>query len=215
MKKCAISSCLAVAVLLLVNHALAEVIFDTGTPLNDGAYGYLEAGKGFAIKFSLSQPYSLTSLEAHMSGKRWNYDDVRWPQASGTATAAIYGDYAGYGLIPDTGTQFFSQQFDIDAATGWYGVSGVAWTLPAGEYWVAFEVRDGDTYGGAMDYPAPNAVYSEALITNYGTYSNNDDLNFGMRAYGNAVAPEPVSMLLFGLGGAVMGISRKLRLRTF
>ncbi|MFA5499937.1 MAG: PEP-CTERM sorting domain-containing protein [Candidatus Omnitrophota bacterium] len=206
---------LAVVVVLIIvvcaGQAYAAVIFDTGTPPDDSYYGYLESNLGYAAQFKLSDSFSLTTIEGHMSGKRWNYDDVRWPQASGTATLVIYGD-AFQGIIP--GTQLHSQTFFIGPQTGWYGVSGVNWTLPAGDYWVAFEVRDGDTYGGAMDrfvneptsgIPPTLVIPNEALITNYGTYADNDNINIGVRAYGNlygqTAVPEPATIVLFGIGG--------------
>lgn len=192
--------------LLISSQAYGAVIFDTGTPPDAAVYGYMENGLGYAARFTLSDPYSLTNIEAHFTDQRW-----RHLQVSGTATLAIYGDGIYSGIIPDVNSQLYDQNFLVGAATGWYGVSGVNWALPAGNYWVAFEVRTGDTYTGAMDRNPINPIPDEALITNYGTYSDNDNLDFAYRAYGNpsGVVPEPATMVLFGIGAAAMAMARR------
>jgi len=121
-------------------------------------------------------------------------------ELGGTGTIALYSDG---GETP--GTEMFSTKFSApstDREPDWYGVSGLAWDLSAGTYWVAFEVRSGDTLIGGMpfssEHPLSNEAYFNAATSQY---IANDSLNIGVRIDAQPTGvPEPSTLLFLGSG---------------
>jgi len=128
------------------------------------------------------------------------YADPNWFSAR-TLTLAIYADG---GEVPDGSRELFSKTFSVGAGNSydWYGLSDLTWTLSPGTYWVAFEVRPGDSYSGLMASGAPNPLPNAAYVPSgfYG-YLANDSLKLGIRIEENpAPVPEPATIFLLSPG---------------
>lgn len=195
LKVITLATCLILSV-SLVSKAEALFIVDTGVPTGNTA-SQLNSSQWFAAEFELLGSQTITGLQT-------------WIQSvEGTLTAAIYGDG---GSIPDSGNEIFSQSFSAvtgGPSFGWQGLSGLNLDLGPGEYWLAFEIRDGQTYDGLAQLNPPNPVENEAFfrdINNQWLVSSEDR---GIRIEGpdQAVIPEPMTMVTLGfslLGGAAL-----------
>lgn len=174
------------------------VIIDTLPGSVNGPQWDLSASQGLSAEFSVSIPVKVTDVQGWING------------GNGTATAAIYT--AG---IDKPGTELYSTVFSADTASDWDGASGLNWLLGPGTYWVAFEVRSGQTLIGNMPSPSILPLGNEAYSNAVGTYFSYDALQLGVRIYGEeqtqTQVPEPTSIALFGLGLAGLAVTRRRR----
>jgi hypothetical protein len=181
----------------------ADLIVDTGTPpiTNPSGQGdpIVASYQWLAGEFQLTQAHTITAMQGYLSSNG--------PAA--TFTMTLYSDG---GDIP--GTALFSSSALAPPVTfnglgqavpDWYGSTGTAWTVGPGIYWIAVEVRPGDTLEGFMPIPAPNPLSHEAIANNgpYGPTSNfAGTFGFGFRVFGEAsVACEPRTIALLLLCG--------------
>jgi hypothetical protein len=191
---------LAAALSLAATAASAAVIVDTGQPgvgQSNGNY-YLDSEDWLASRFDVTTTTSLTDLTGWMFAQA----------APGTFTVALYaGDEAPEGASLYSGTATANLRF------AFYGVHGVSWLVGPGSYWVAFEVRPGDTMAGFMpdNPPAPQAhqaYYYQPEGPDYQAY----DFTLAVRVNGDAVAlPEPQTWALLIMGFAGVGASLRSR----
>ena len=162
-----------------------------------------------AAEFSVSQAWEITSVQGWIDP--FEFGDV------------LFRLYSDGGDVP--GAPLFEQSLRIPgslAPTTWYGPSGLSWLIGPGSYWLAFEVPTlvADIFGflGVMRAPSVTPLINEA-VSNDSTvgYVGQDNLDFGVRVFANAVngtpVPEPASILLVctGLIGAGMRRCRKRR----
>ena len=183
----------------------AVVIVDTGIPPGDGSGGVsLFSTQWLAGEIALNQSYSVNSIEG------WIADAGVTP---GTLTVILYGDG---GNVPDMGNELFSQVINVTAQqfphADWHGVTGIDLDLLPGEYWVAFEVRPGNTYFGWLPQFPPNPLLNYAA--NY-EFSNGVYLNsynpIGIRVGAEStVIPEPTTLFL--LGPTLLGLALRRKL---
>jgi hypothetical protein len=171
----------------------AAIIINTGVPTSGdmGLYNDTDIGiQWAAAEFPLDKAYTITDILGYMTP----YPGTR-PSGpyEGSLTLTIYGDG---GEVPDTGDEKYSQLYSVTSSGGWQGLSGLNWNLPAGTYWVAFEVRSGNTYYGGMPWmntPNPLDNYAAFLGT---SYNPTDHIEIGIKI--NAVSvPESVSIDIF------------------
>jgi len=203
----------ACLILLAAGFAQAETIVDTGPgPLNSSGSA-LAPVQRLAGQFTLNQPSTITDIDGWISPRVLNT----------TFTVAIYGHT---GTLPDS-TQYFSQQYNVGkegtcssewCQPTWHGPSGLNFSLDAGTYWVAFEVRADDTFNGAMPYSAELPLYPLAAYAfdaaDYPDGSGWRRLTHpvGVRILGAPTSvPEPTTMLLLGFGLAGVAGVRKFR----
>ena len=179
------------ALALAAAPATATMIVDTGTPTGGSGGWSLSSGQWLAAKFT-APTATLTDLTAFTEG-------------SGSLHVALY---TAPGNIP--GTELFSAATSA-TATGFNGVHGVSCTVAAGDYFVAFEVRAGDTFVSDTPNPSPSPLAVEAF-TNRGHYINYDPLNIGVRIdVGASAVPEPASWALLITGFGLSGVALRRR----
>ena len=179
-----------------VTHS--TTLIDTGQPeLGQYPGGLSVFDQQFlAGRIELTQASIITGIEAFMGDGG----------TGGTATIALYSNSTTdkWGLpIPDTNVSPYAQAITIadvnipDFSLSWQGINGLNWNLDAGSYWIAFEVRPGQTYNGyfpsqgVVPNPLPDyAFWNETNIVWY-----NDTLSsskWGLRVYGEPASPVPL-----------------------
>lgn len=189
------------SVVLWASNSLAHgaVLVETGSPATSqngaisvlggsGSYGMTQS---VALGFSLANASSISSVQGYI----WSW------VTPGNFTLALYSDANG---LPST--ELYSSQVNVPAmALDWYGVSDVNWNVSAGNYWASFEVRSGQSFYGALEFPAPIKLPA-AVKNDYYTGWTNIGVGGGggLIVLGDTIAPVPEPetyvMLLAGLG---------------
>ena len=189
-----------VVVLMIAGSAQGASFYvvDTGPGGSIGGLT-LTTQQWLGAKITLDQPYTITSIEGWMVYTSTVFSLPVW--------TVIYGDA---GEVPDTSDMRFEQQFDLlpsGGAPGWNGVQGLALNLDAGDYWVAFEVRDQGAIGsGAMPPTTLQQLDDYAYWTSAGGWTGNDSANLGIRI---GAIPEPGTASLLTLGLALLMLQRR------
>jgi hypothetical protein len=191
---------LAVAcILLTVGVAGADYILDTG---NNPSYIYnLLNYEWLAGEFTTTQTWDFGAMQ----GDIWTV----W----GAGQIDISIRAADNGTLP--GSVLFTKSFQSQPVgfSGWQGTTGYAGTLPAGTYWISFEVTGGSTFGGNMGglSPPTNGAMSPEALCFTGAWQSYT-LNIPARIEGTAVVPIPGAFLLLGSGLlGLIGLSRKFK----
>lgn len=140
-------------------------VLDTGTPPDPPSsgvqgislFGGTEVFQHLAVRFTLDQPRVIDRVEAYLLG------------GVGALTFAITPlDEDGF---PDDDAILFAEAIEMDlarrfrGARGWYGLDGLSWPLPAGDYWLAL-LPDRSFDDSGMPYGAP--IPSTAAVVNEG-----------------------------------------------
>ena len=163
-----------------------------------------------AAEFTLTETTVLTDLFLWMG---------TFFQVGNDFTMAIYADG---GDIPQATNELYSSAVVItdtgdedDYNNQWQGLTGLSWLLDPGEYWLAAEVRDGQTYRGYLPgsrlVSVPNPVPNYAFLhTPNGSWLSDESLDFSVRIEGDLVAvPEPASIYLLMVMLFFVAISSK------
>lgn len=183
----------------------AATIVDTGSEFDSGSgisvinlpYATQSVGAGF----SLAGPYNITDIKSYF-----------YISNPGTLSLTLYSENAG---LP--GSQLFSEEFSIAGITGtkgWFGVSGLNWSVSSGNYWVTYEISDSQSFDGALQFMATPQDLKMAVKNDYYTNWYPHPGSFGLIVEGTpaTAVPEPqiYTMVLVGLGLlGVMVRSRK------
>lgn len=191
---------IAVAVLTAGSAQAQTYVVDTGSGATSGGTT-LSENQWLAAKFTLAQAETISSIEGWMVYLNSLF--------SLPVDVVIYGD-AGL-EVPNTSDVRYQDSFTVlpsGFAPGWNGVTGISLDLPAGTYWVAFEITAPSVIGsGAMPPTAAQELPDYAFWTTAGGWSGNDGLNLGIRL-GDGAAPE-VPMASAGrwvLGAALLAL---------
>ncbi len=196
MRRALLFGCALLLQLAVAGAAGAITIVDTGPGPSEGGWDLLDR-QFLAAEFSIGAAHTVNRVQGWM---------IAGEGGTGTGTAAIYTDG---GEIP--GTELFSEAFSVPQVevegAGWYGPSGLNWSLLAGTYWVAFEVRGEQTLNTVMPSPSLSPLESEAF-TLFGTWNESDSLDIGVRIFADeARVPQPAALNLLVSGLAAMGIA--------
>ncbi|MDH5513003.1 MAG: VPLPA-CTERM sorting domain-containing protein, partial [Gammaproteobacteria bacterium] len=216
-----IRAALILSLLIITPTAVGATLIDTGQPdTSQTSGGYSVFSQQFlAGRIDLAQSSVVTGIEAYMGDGG----------TGGTATIVLYPQTVSdiWNLpIPDTGVEQFSQTFTVSDITdpvnglGWQGAYGLDWNLAAGSYWIAFEVRQGQTYDGHFPTlgPVPSPLPDYAWWYEPNGAWRNDTLSsnkWGLRVYGEPLSavPVPASAWLFlsGVGMLAASIRRNIK----
>ena len=187
---------LSLMIFALSGESKAVTIVDTGALPHQGSGFTLREGlQWIAGEFELTETYLVDSVE----GWLWDND--------GTVSLAIYGDA---GAIPDTTDEIFRDTFTVVdnsgplSGSGWFGPNSMGLALTPGTYWAAFEVRNTETYDGAMEDTAlaPLPTYALDLNGDGAIWNSVPNANIGLRVTGDRhePIPEPTTIALLGIG---------------
>jgi hypothetical protein len=163
----------------LLSSARADWLVDTGPGPSSGPNYLLNSQQwGYAAKFTLSRQCDLYLVFGWM--------EVTVPCAE--AEVVIYNnDGAGPFGKSAPGTKRFSGKFYMDNLypARWAGALTYLspWRLPAGTYWVAFEVKEPSQFEARLYYPALNPL-SEYAMSVGDHYEPAVGLNLGIRING-------------------------------
>ncbi len=187
--------------IILSNQVKAEIIVNTGTPDQTGSPSALADWSWLAAEFTTTQAWQIDSLKGFINADTSNPENA-------TYTVALYDNASNN--RPDSASELFAQQATF-GSDGWNGLQGLNIALNAGTYWLAFEVREGDTLQGLMPVSAPNPLQtaSNDPTANYGYVpTTGTAYNFGVQI---SAVPVPPSLLLFASGLLAMGGRRFIK----
>jgi hypothetical protein len=198
----------AILQLSIIGNAEALFVVDTGEPTGTTS-SFLSSDQFLAGQFSLAGTETITGLEAWLS-----------EEIGGTLTMVLYSgtttDAFNIGLVPDDTTEIFSQSLGVTGGGGtafhdWNGLSGLSLVLGPGDYWLALEVRNEQTYadhvlGGGQSSLLPEEAFFQVQngwVNEDGAQTGPIDL--GVRISAADPVPEPMTVMTLGfslLGGA-------------
>lgn len=214
-KEWIVSTVVVLGLLMGPVAANADIVIDTGPGNSNGGGTSLYSDQWLAMKFTTAQDYTITDIEGWMN---------LHGSGDGTATVAIY---SGEGATAGAGAELFSTAETFTATVpsdpDWRGAAGLSWSLPAGTYWVSFEVRPGQGLDASMpDGAAPLDAYS--FLSAGGSWNAGGFSNTGLRIMGDVgiVPPAPLTpatsvptMSTYGLILTMLGLllvaARRLR----
>ncbi|WP_047533503.1 PEP-CTERM sorting domain-containing protein [Methylotenera sp. N17] len=194
------------SLLLFSSIAQGAVLVDTGTPPGGSGLRVCRenipdpyCNQSVALKVNLSQATSITDIRSHFS----------LGTTAGNLTVALYSDVSS---LP--GEELYHSLLSVEGSN-WYGSSNLTWDVDAGNYWVSFEVRDGQYFYGALSTGVPSPL-EVAYTRNFGeTWLRlvGSDYSAALILEGTPIAavpePESYAMILIGLG--VIGFATRRR----
>lgn len=200
--------------IFLSSIAQGAVLVDTGSPpVGEGGLtlcGWLSSAspckQSLAIKVSLAETTNITDIQSFFLKSNQESD----------LTLSLYNDVNN---LP--GQELYSRLLNINELYyHWDGLSGLNWAIDAGDYWVTFEVREGQKFFGSLTTGAPNRLPMAVMTLGV---ANGDWFNLPDSEYYAALilqgtpitaVPEPESyaMILTGLG--VIGLVTRRRKPT-
>lgn len=178
------------------NSSHATVLIDTGSPAltQNGAITVCNNGtwcqQSVALRVTFNQNVTIENIES------WLYVSNQ-----GDLTISLYDENNGLPESVVHSTILSVNSFD----KGWYQTTPLSWNIDAGNYWTVFEVKNGQSFLGALEFPAPLQLTSAILNDYYTTWTNIETAGGGgLRIIGEVITtvpePENAAMLMAGLG---------------
>jgi hypothetical protein len=184
------------ALALASGGAQAANVVDTGSNPSGPGIAF-NSDRAYAGEFSLLGDSIINSIQGYFST---------------TVGSVGISVLSNAGDVP--GSVLFSTSLSTTVGgAAWNGVSGLNWSLAAGDYWVAFTPDYGNTLNTAPvmpgDAPYPLEAYAH---TQYGTWFSSPD-NVGVRIDATVAAPvpEPAGIAMYALGLAGLAVVARRR----
>lgn len=97
--------------------------------------------------------------------------------------------YRANGAVP--GAELYSAEARFNGQPGWHGVDGLAWKVPAGDYFVAVELREGDACECVVSEttPRPLPLYAVAARADLPYIASPQPLGSAVRIEGTLTPP--------------------------
>ncbi len=185
-------------VLSVSGFANAGLIVDTGSNAAGTAWSW-GSGQNFSGIFTTISDWNINSIEAFVSnnGSEGDIDLAIWSSSGNTPLEVLFSS---------TGT------IAANAASGWYGVSGLNEFLSAGTYWVS--AAPGVGVYGVQNGGAPNPLdaYNQRQTGQdwqWDFANPGQHLAIGFKIGASEVnsVPEPSTLAIFALG--IMGLAAR------
>jgi hypothetical protein len=111
------------------------------------------------------------------------------------------------------GSELYTQEFSISNSNlessnkGWFGVNGINWAVSSGNYWLTYEVRDLQTFMGAVEFPAPSLLPIAVKNDFFIDWTVVNGHGFGLIVEGDLIVsiPEPKTYALLLAGICIIG----------
>lgn len=185
-----------ITLMLISTTNQAAIIVDSGAADRPGG-SVLDNRQWLAKEFSLNNKYNITGVEGYISTNVLS-------NIGGTFSISIYsngGNIPGIELFSTEATSTFGESFNH-----WQGTHDLDWNLSSGNYWMTFEVREGQTFFGTMtnsndfDLSLESEAYWKEIEGGWNptTFSIGGK---GIRIYGDvSPIPLPPAVILFSTG---------------
>ncbi len=193
------------ALVLCCSTANADFNFDTGTPtdtvgssLSSTSYLPTAQSKLGAVFTLTAESSTITGIEGFISSFNEGLE------TGGEVMASIYS----HSISPPPArpeARLFTETFTMpnDDMGNWHGVSGINLVLPAGNYWVVFEVADDSTFSGGLKRGAEAFLPMEAFYSARSKWKRDDTVDHGWRVSGTPPdqfpVPEPTGLTLMSV----------------
>lgn len=161
-------------------------VYYSGQPYLPISLGYsLKDTSGFATQFKISKEDNVKTIRTYLHG-------------DSSATSLSYVLYSDDSGIPLTSSPLFIKQVlipnELKNSSGWLEATNLNWNIVAGTYWLGVEVRDGDSFTGAI----PFASYSHSTSTSYTSRYNYSPMSatqsMGLEIFTQAGYVAPVTL---------------------
>jgi len=193
-----LSLCLSLAG---VAGAVTYNVLNTGNNgLNPEKWFYdVDGSNGYAGKFTTTQTWKIEDMQGY-------FDTTITGGTNHHGGVVNINIYTYDPNLPATtlGTFLFGIFFTAaDATKGWQGTTGYAGTLPAGSYWISFEIPSGSTFYGKIGSTAaqPDPMLDEAY--HWGKWNRDLTPDLSARIAG---LPVPLPGAVWLLGSGLLGL---------
>lgn len=147
----------------LCQSVQAALVIDTGSPALTRSGGITLCNNGSWCQQSVALRVMFDSSVTIESIESWLYVSNQ-----GDLTISLYNEIDGLPSSLVNSTILNVNSFN----KGWYQTNQLLWNVAAGNYWAAFEVKSGQGFFGALEFPAPIQLTAAVLNNYYTTWTN-------------------------------------------
>jgi hypothetical protein len=184
----------------------------------DFAPGYVGYGTGVAIGWDKDYQ-SAISLILPQSVVINSISAVFGSYTKGNVQISLFsnsGNDSKFGGLDFPKQSLYSATFAIDQIVpmSWQGVSSLAWTVSAGNYWIVYSSPDGTKAITGYQSTEPILAHYDANHQNaYPDWGRNDALNLSVDVEGNVISgvPEAGTWAMMIVGFGIIGFAMRKR----